>query len=84
MKSTGIVRKLDHLGRVVLPIELRKTLEIEAGTPLEIFVDRETIVLRKYDDRVTCALCGNSDNLKRFNSKAICGECRAKLRKEVL
>ena len=49
MKSTGIVRKVDELGRVVLPIELRKTLHIEIKDPLEIFVDEERIILKKYE-----------------------------------
>ena len=48
MKSTGIVRKLDHLGRIVLPKELRRTLDLPEGAPVEIFVDGSRIVLRKY------------------------------------
>lgn len=48
MKSTGIVRKLDELGRITLPIELRRTLGIGDREPLEIFVDEEQIVLEKY------------------------------------
>ena len=49
MKSTGIVRKIDHLGRVVIPMELRRTLNIEDGTPLEIFTEGNQIILQKYE-----------------------------------
>lgn len=49
MKSTGIVRKLDELGRITLPIELRRTLGVEERDPLEIFVDEDKIVLTKYE-----------------------------------
>ena len=49
MKSTGIVRKVDELGRVVLPIELRKTLHIEVRDPMEIFVDEDKVILKKYE-----------------------------------
>lgn len=80
MKTTGIVRKVDELGRVVLPMELRKTMNIEHGTPLEIFVDGEKIILAKYDDRVSCVFCGKSDNLSPFLNRAICGECKKWLR----
>ena len=55
MKSTGIVRKVDELGRVVLPIELRRTLGIEEKDPLEIYMDGPSIVLRKY--QVSCVFC---------------------------
>lgn len=56
MKATGIVRKVDELGRVVIPIELRRTLGIGEKDPLEIFVDGEEIILRKYEP--CCVLCG--------------------------
>ena len=63
MKSTGIVRKVDELGRVVLPIELRRTFGIEVKDALEIFVDGETIVLKKYKPNMTCVVTGEvSDN----------------------
>ncbi|WP_202077642.1 AbrB/MazE/SpoVT family DNA-binding domain-containing protein [Caldalkalibacillus salinus] len=65
MKSTGIVRKVDELGRVVIPKELRKTLEIREGDPLEILVDGEHIILRKHISRQACILTGHisEDNL---------------------
>ncbi|MFD1708139.1 AbrB/MazE/SpoVT family DNA-binding domain-containing protein [Siminovitchia sediminis] len=59
MKSTGIVRKVDELGRVVIPIELRRTLGIEEKDALEIYVDDEKIVLKKYKPSMTCHITGN-------------------------
>ncbi|PGH82594.1 AbrB family transcriptional regulator [Bacillus thuringiensis] len=58
MKSTGVVRKVDELGRIVLPRELRNTLDIEAKTPIEIFVDGEKIVLQKYQPNGICMVTG--------------------------
>ena len=78
MKSTGIVRKVDELGRIVLPIELRRTLGIiEDKDSLEIFVDEDTIVLRKYQPG--CVHCGSVDNLTRFHDSLICDSCRAEI-----
>ena len=59
MKSTGIVRKVDELGRIVLPIELRRTLDINEKDALEIYVDEESIMLKKYQP--ACVFCGNAD-----------------------
>ena len=73
MKATGIVRKVDTLGRIVLPIELRRTLGIDHLDPLEIFVDGEKIILRKYEP--ACTFCGNATNVKRFSGKMVCGDC---------
>jgi transcriptional pleiotropic regulator of transition state genes len=61
MKATGVVRKVDELGRVVLPIEIRRTHSIDEGTPVEIFIDGNNIILKKYQP--TCAVCSESDNL---------------------
>lgn len=58
MKSTGIVRKVDELGRVVIPIELRRTLDIEEKDALEIFVENDQIILKKYSPNMACALTG--------------------------
>ena len=78
MKSTGIVRNLDALGRVVLPMEMRKTLNIEEKDPIEITLEGDTIVLRKYEP--CCIFCGNlSDNIL-FNEKRICRKCIEKLK----
>lgn len=73
MKSTGIVRKVDELGRVVIPIELRRTLQIEEKDALEIYVDGERIVLKKYEP--ACVFCGDAANVHHFRGKNICGSC---------
>lgn len=73
MKATGIIRKVDGLGRVVLPNELRRSLEIKYKTPLEIYVDNTDIILRKYEP--TCLFCGNNENVVAFKGKNVCKEC---------
>ena len=73
MKATGIVRKVDDLGRIVLPIELRRTLNIDIKDALEIFVDGEDIMLRKYNP--ACIICGESDDLIEYKGKKICKNC---------
>lgn len=75
MKATGIVRKVDELGRVVLPVELRRTLAIEEKDALEIFVDEETIILKKYEP--ACIFCGNAKEITNFKGKNICPDCIA-------
>ena len=69
MKTTGIVRKVDELGRVVLPIELRRTLEIAEKDPLEIYVDGENIILRKHSEH--CVFCGSDNSLVEFRGKLV-------------
>lgn len=73
MKSTGIVRQVDELGRVVLPIELRRTLDIQHKDALEIFIEGTHIVLRKYEP--ACIFCGEAGNVRSFRSKNICPKC---------
>lgn len=73
MKSTGIVRKVDELGRVVIPIELRRTLQIEEKDALEIYVDGERIILKKYEP--ACIFCGNAERVTIFKDKNICLDC---------
>jgi len=73
MKATGIVRKVDELGRIVLPIELRRTLGIDVKDPLEIYVDQEKIILKKYEP--ACVFCGNATNNQLFHGKNVCREC---------
>ena len=80
MKSTGMVRKVDELGRIVLPIEIRKTLDIEQRDALEIFVDQDRIVLQKYQP--ACIFCSQVDNIVYFNGKRICASCLAKLKEQ--
>ena len=67
MKSTGIVRKVDELGRVVIPIELRNKFDIQVKDPIEIFVDGSSIVLKKYEPN--CIFCGSSKELIEHNEK---------------
>ncbi|WP_080332445.1 AbrB/MazE/SpoVT family DNA-binding domain-containing protein [Bacillus subtilis] len=73
MKSTGIVRKVDELGRVVIPIELRRTLGIAEKDALEIYVDDEKIILKKYKPNMTCQVTGevSDDNLKLAGGKLV-------------
>ena len=73
MKSTGIVRKVDELGRVVIPIELRRTLGIDVKDALEIYVDSEKIILKKYEP--ACIFCGNANNVKHYKNRIVCYEC---------
>lgn len=73
MKSTGIVRKVDELGRIVLPIELRRTLDIEVKDALEIYVDGSQIILKKYEP--ACIFCGNAKNVIHFKGRNICEDC---------
>ena len=77
MKSTGIVRKVDELGRIVLPIELRRTLDIAVKDALEIYVDEGTIILKKYEP--SCRFCGNSKDVISFKGKNICPKCLEEL-----
>ncbi|MBQ4516404.1 MAG: AbrB/MazE/SpoVT family DNA-binding domain-containing protein [Clostridia bacterium] len=79
MKSTGIVRKVDELGRVVLPIELRRTLDISEKDSLEIYVDANSIILKKYEP--SCIFCGNAKDVLVFKGKNICPACMAELKK---
>lgn len=78
MKSTGIVRKVDELGRIVLPIELRRTLGIEEKDRIEIFVDGESIILRKYQP--ACIFCDNAKDIINYKGKNICPDCIKKLK----
>lgn len=73
MKSTGIVRKVDELGRVVLPIELRRTLGIDEKDALEIYVDGSSVILRKYEP--SCVFCGDAGDVVTFRGKNICHSC---------
>ncbi|WP_308221609.1 AbrB/MazE/SpoVT family DNA-binding domain-containing protein [Fuchsiella alkaliacetigena] len=73
MKSTGIVRKVDDLGRMVIPVELRRTLGIETKDALEIYVDEDKIIFKKYEP--ACIFCSNAENTIEFKNKIICSEC---------
>lgn len=80
MKSTGVVRKVDELGRVVIPIELRRTLEIGEKDSLEIFVQGESIILRKYEP--ACIFCGNAADVEIYKGKRVCKNCLEELAKK--
>ena len=73
MKSTGIVRKVDDLGRIVLPKELRMVLDIAERDPLEIFVEGNFIMLQKYQP--SCIFCGNAKDTTVFKNRNVCREC---------
>lgn len=73
IKSTGIVRRVDELGRVVLPIELRRTLDIGEKDALEIYVDGEKIILRKYEP--DCVFCGSALDVHNYRGKNVCKTC---------
>jgi transcriptional pleiotropic regulator of transition state genes len=73
MKSTGVVRRVDELGRIVIPIELRRTLDIAEKDALEIYVDGDTIILKKYEP--ACIFCGDARDVTNYRGKNICKNC---------
>ena len=77
MKSTGIVRRVDELGRVVIPIELRNKFDIKEKDPIEIYVDGTSIILKKFEQN--CIFCGDSKNLLQFKDKLICEKCSSRI-----
>ena len=79
MKSTGIVRKVDELGRVVLPIELRRNLNIAEKDSLEIYVDGNSVILKKYEP--DCIFCGDARDVITFKGKNVCSHCLKELQK---
>ena len=81
MKSTGVVRKVDELGRIVLPIEIRNVLDIKSKDAIEMFTDNDKIVLQKYQP--ACIFCNDVDNIVYFNGKRVCSACIAKLKEQL-
>ena len=80
MKSTGIVRRIDEVGRITLPIELRRMLDIEDNDALEIYVDVDgAIVLKKYTP--ACIFCGNASEVVNFKGNKVCKQCLDELKK---
>lgn len=77
MKSMGIIRKIDNLGRVVLPAELRRQFDIEEKDAIEIYTEEDKIILKKYTP--TCIFCDNQSDLVSFDKKVICRTCIDKL-----
>ena len=80
MKSTGITRKVDELGRIVLPIELRRTLDIDVKDALEIYVSDDSIILKKYQP--ACIFCNNAADVVSYMGKSICRSCLAEINKQ--
>ena len=78
MKATGILRKIDGLGRIVIPMENRNKLEIAENDPLEIHVEGSSIVLRKYEP--DCTFCGSSRNVVEYKGKNVCEKCISELK----
>lgn len=77
MKSTGIVRKVDELGRIVLPIEMRRTLDIAERDTLEIYVEGDSIILRKYQQ--ACVFCDSTRRIIEFKGRNVCPDCISRL-----
>ena len=79
MKATGIIRKVDELGRVVIPIELRNKFGIAERDPIEIYVDGSSIILKKFEPN--CIFCGNTKELKLYMDKLVCPSCAKQIKK---
>ena len=82
MKTSGIVRQIDSLGRIVLPIEMRNRLDITPGTGVEIFYENDQIVLKKF--QTTCIFCESRENLVDLGGKKVCARCVDRLVKRVI
>ncbi len=80
MKSTGIVRQVDDLGRVVIPSEIRSILQFNKNEPMEIYVEEETIILQRYSPG--CILCGEIEGAKILGNKKVCQRCVEELKEE--
>ena len=81
MKSTGVVRRVDELGRIVLPKELRTILGIDVKDAIEIFTDDDKIILQKYQP--ACTFCNNANDIIYFSGKRVCAECIEKLKAQL-
>ena len=77
MKATGIIRTVDELGRVVIPIEIRNQFNIVEKDPIEIYVDDSSIILKKYEPN--CVFCGNTNDLIEYKGKLVCEKCSKEL-----
>ncbi len=77
MRATGIVRKVDELGRIVIPIELRRTMDIDLRDAVEIYMDGDRIVLKKKKE--ACIFCGSEEGLETIKGKAVCRGCIGEL-----
>ena len=82
MKTTGIVRKVDELGRIVIPKEMRDKMGINCGDPIEIYVEADKIILEKYEN--CCSICGSLEELKSFKGRNFCKSCLNEIKKATL
>ena len=78
MKDTGIVRKIDELGRITIPIELRRSMYMNEGDQIEIFTDDDSIILKKYSK--FCTFCGSEESILTYNGKSVCAQCVEKIK----
>ncbi len=78
MKNTGIIRKIDELGRVVLPVEIRRALTLNIKDPVEIYTDKDSIILKKYS--CSCIFCDEKEDLIEFHGKHVCPACLKKVK----
>ncbi|MBE6634146.1 MAG: AbrB/MazE/SpoVT family DNA-binding domain-containing protein [Ruminococcaceae bacterium] len=81
MKATGMVRKVDELGRIVLPAEIRQLMNINVKDPIEIYTEADRIILKKYQQ--TCIFCGADESLVEFKDKRVCQNCLQTLKNEL-
>ena len=79
MKFTGVSRKLDPLGRIVLPMEIRRAFDIKENDPLEIYVENDAIILKKHSP--SCIFCGDAKDVMYYMNKAVCPNCQKQLAK---
>lgn len=80
MKSTGFVKKIDELGRILIPKELRSSMELDTRDALEMFVDGDRLVLQKYQP--ACIFCNNADEIIFFEGRRVCASCLSKLKSQ--
>ncbi len=78
MKPTGFIKKIDEMGRIVIPKNVRRTIDAEIGDSLQFFIDGDNIVMKKFS--LSCVFCGSENNLTELNEKHICAECIARLK----
>lgn len=80
MKSTGITKKIDDLGRLIIPKEIRNTMNLNINDSLAFFIEGDFIILKKYNK--DCIFCGNTENILNFKDKYVCKDCIKKLKND--
>ncbi|MCI8979752.1 MAG: AbrB/MazE/SpoVT family DNA-binding domain-containing protein [Clostridia bacterium] len=81
MKAIGVVRRVDKLGRIVVPVEVRRKLGIDIQDPVEMYTDEDSIILKKYYKN--CTFCSNADDVRQFKGKNICSNCMEAIANEI-